>query len=158
MLRYYIKDTKPWRVCNDNDFAVNDGYFDIEMLGSGVYLWALLTTSALLMKLDDVIKKYETIQFCQSTRLEWLCDDLSIKKNIIWISYKFGTSNLILKTWNFSFVPCKLTNIPSNRYYKVLTSHTTLTIRFSIQVFPMRCPQSMCICNLRDEAPITLLT
>lgn len=144
MLRYYIKDTKPWRVCNDNDFAVNDGYFDTEMLGSGVYLWALLTTSALLMKLDDVIKKYETIQFCQSTRLEWLCDDLSIKKIPFGFLINLAPQIWFLKLGISVFVPCKLTNIPSNRYYKVLTSHTTLTIRFSIQVFPMRCPQSMC--------------
>ena len=63
-------------MCNDNDFAVHDGYFNIEMLGSGVYLQALFMTSVLLMKLDEVLKKYETYQFRQSTRLEWLCVDL----------------------------------------------------------------------------------
>ena len=104
MWRYYIlKDFKPSRVCNHNDFVVNDGYFDIEMLGSGVNLQALFMTSALLMKLDNVLKKYETFQICQSTRLEWLCDDLLRIQISIWISYKFGTSNLILKTWNFTF-------------------------------------------------------
>jgi hypothetical protein len=104
MLRYYINDIKPSRVCNYNDFGVNDGYFDIELLGFGVNIRrALFMTSALLMKLDYVLKNYETFQFSQSTRLEWLCDVLLRIQISIWISYNFGTSNLIIETWNFNF-------------------------------------------------------
>jgi len=102
-------------VCNYNDFAVNDGYFDIELLGFGVNIRALFMTSALMMKLDYVLKNYETFQFSQSTRSEWLCDVLLRIQISIWISYNFGTSNLIIETLEFQF-----SFLASFRRYKVL--------------------------------------